>query len=81
MCCHPLGILLKEIPIWDRNLHVSLCIEVLRHDHDRTETIVIIAIPIITIEIEQTSTRAIIVIASTDTERIVKPREVRAVIV
>ena len=33
----PLGILLKELPIWDRSLSASLCIEVYSHKTTRNE--------------------------------------------
>ena len=56
---NPLGFLLEEKPIWDRNLYVSLCIEVLLSDKHRAEPIVVIAIAIITVEIEQTSSLAV----------------------
>ena len=55
----PLGKILESLPLWDRNLYVPLCIEVLGHGQHRAEPIIVIAIAIITIEIEQTGIRTI----------------------
>jgi len=68
-------------PIWDRNLYVSLCIEVLLSDKHWAEPIVVIAIAIITIEIEQTSSVCVPIIAPAFAERIVHCWEVRVVTV
>ena len=51
--CLPLGILLEEMPIWDRNLYVSLCIEVLENEN-RTEPVVDAAVAISEIRVEYT---------------------------
>ena len=40
-----LGSLLEALPIWDRNLYVSLCIEVL-HDQSRTEPVVVVRVAV-----------------------------------
>ena len=79
--CLPLGILLEEMPIRDRNLYVSLCIEVLLSDKHWTEPIIEIAIAIITVEIEQTGSVRVPIIATAFTERIVHGWEVRVVTV
>ena len=68
-------------PIWDRNLYVSLCIEVLLSDQHWTEPIIVIAIAIITIEIEQTGIAGIPIIATAFEKRIVGSNEVRVVTV
>ena len=67
--CLPLGILLEEMPIWDRNLYVSLCIEVLENEN-RTEPVVVVAVAISDIRVEYTCIATIIAIAATFNERI-----------
>ena len=51
-----------------------------KYGHDNVETDVVVAIAIVVVEIEQTSIRAIVVIATTYEERIVKIREVRVIV-
>ena len=68
-------------PIWDRNLYVSSCIEVLDTDQHRTETIIVIRISIGIIESKCTRISSVIVIASTFEERISSVRKVRVVTV
>ena len=65
--CLPLGILLEEMPIWDRNLYVSLCIEVLQHEHG-TEPVVAISVTVSNIRIQHTSSIAVVEIATTYNE-------------
>ena len=66
--CLPLGILLEEMPIWDRNLYVSLCIEVLENEN-RTEPVVVVAVAISDIRVKYTCIVPIIAIAATFNER------------
>ena len=66
---NPLGRLLKEQPIWDRNLYVSLCIEVLHHQH-RTEAVVVVAVTVSNVWVQHTSITAVVAIATTFDKRI-----------
>ena len=66
------------MPIWDRFLYESLCIEVLQTQH-HAEPVVIVGIAIVVVRIERTSIRPIIVIAPTFEERIASVQEVRVV--
>ena len=63
-----LGTLRKVMPIWDRSLYASLCIEVLHHN-DRTEPVVVIAVTVVRVWIEHTSITAVVEIATTFHER------------
>ena len=73
-----LGILRKEMPIWDRNLYVSLRIEVLE-SKAHTEPIVVVRITIAIIVSKDTSISSIIVIAPTIEDWIARIHEVRVV--
>ena len=64
----PLGILLEEMPIRDRNLYVSLCIEVLENEN-RTEPVVVVTVAISDVRIEHTCIAPIIAITATFNER------------
>ena len=64
-----LGTLRKGMPLWDRSLYASLCIEVLL-PKDSAETVVAVVVTIIVVRIECSTIRSIIVIASTFEERI-----------
>ena len=66
------------MPIWDRFLYKSLCIEVLPPQH-HTEPVVAVRIAIVVVRIERTSIRRIIVVAPTFEERIASVQEVRVV--
>ena len=68
-------------PIWDRNLYVSSCIEVLDTDQHRTEPIIVVRVSIVVIERKCARIGTIIVIASTFEERISSVRKVRVVTV
>ena len=70
-----LGDVLEQSPLWDRNLYVSLCIEVLT-SQGHTEPVIAVAIACIVIEIERTSV-AITIIAPAYEEWIARIREVR----
>ena len=63
------GNLLKDLPLWDRNLYVSLCIEVLQHNQGRAEPVVVVRITVIAIAIENSSISSIAPIATTIQER------------
>ena len=73
-----LGTLLEEMPIWDRSLKSSLCIEVLRAQ-DHTETVVIVAIAIVVVSIEYSGIGFIVVIAPAFEEWIAGIHKVRVV--
>ena len=66
---YTLGNLRKELPIWDRNLYISLCIEVLKRK-GWTEPVVVVGITIRDVSVEHTRISFIIEIASTIDERI-----------
>ena len=66
---YTLGNLRKELPIWDRNLYISLCIEVLKRK-GCTEPVVVVGITIRDVSVEHTRISFIIEIASTIDERI-----------
>ena len=51
-----------------------------KYGHDNAETDVVVVIAVVVVEIEQTSIRAIVVIATTYEERIVRIREVRVIV-
>ena len=51
-----------------------------KYGHDNAETVVAVGIAIVVVEIEQTGIRAIVVIATTFEERIVRIREVRVIV-
>ena len=68
-------------PIWDRNLYVSSCIEVLDTDQHRTEAIIVVRIAIGIIEREHTCIRTIAIITTAFEERIASVRKVRVVTV
>jgi len=70
-----LGTLLKEIPIWDRNL-MFLCVSKCQA---HTERIVVVGIAIVVVRIEHSCIAAIIVIAATVEERIARIHEARVV--
>ena len=69
--CNTLGNILQILPLWDRFLLESLCIEVLRSQGD-AETAIAVAVTVIVVSIEHTCIRSIIVIASTIGERIAR---------
>ena len=73
-----LGILRKEMPIWDRNLYVSLCIEVLE-SKAHTEPTAAARIPKAIIVSKDTSTSTITVMAPTTEDWIARTHEVRVV--
>ena len=58
-----LGSLRKALPIWDRNLYVSLCIEVL-HDQHRAEPVVVVRVAVSNVWIQHTSIAAVVTIAT-----------------
>ena len=65
-----LGDVRKQSPIWDRNLYVSLCIEVLERNQNRTEPDVVVSVPVVTVRSKHSGIRAIPPITSTDQERL-----------
>ena len=73
-----LGNVRKQSPIWDKNLYVFLCIEVLE-SKAHTKTIVVVRIAIAVIEREHPSISSIIVIATTIEYRIARSDEIRVV--
>ncbi len=77
----PLGSILKYLPFWVRTLNVLCKSKCSLKRQNRTKTIVAIRITIRVIEIEHTGIRAIIVIASTNEERIARIHKVRVVTV
>ena len=66
--CLPLGILLEEMPIRDRNLYVSVCIEVLENEN-RTEPVVVVTVAMSDVRLEHTCFVPIIAITATFNER------------
>ena len=51
-----------------------------KYGHDHAETVVAVVVAIVVVEIEQPSFGAIVVIATTDEERIVRIREVGVIV-